>query len=162
MYQWVVFLHVVGAFGFVLAHGTSMFVSLKLRRERDLERVRALLDISGVSLIVMYALLLLMLVAGITAGFMGHWWGRGWIWAALALLVVMAIVMSWLGTEYYDRVRKAVGLPGIHSGRKNMPPELASAEELDKLLSSPHPFILTAVGAGGLLVILRLMMLKPF
>ena len=63
MYIWVVFLHVAGTLGFALAHGTSMFVALKLRKERDLERVKALLEVSSSSVIVMYVSLLLLLAA---------------------------------------------------------------------------------------------------
>ena len=33
-YPWVVFVHVLGAFTFVLAHGASATVVLRLRRER--------------------------------------------------------------------------------------------------------------------------------
>ena len=33
---WLVFAHVLGAFTFVLAHGVSIFVALRLRSERDL------------------------------------------------------------------------------------------------------------------------------
>ena len=47
MYQWLVLLHILGAFGFVLAHGASTFAALGLRKERDLDRVRALLDLSN-------------------------------------------------------------------------------------------------------------------
>ena len=71
MYQWVVFLHVLGVFGFLMSHGVSAAVSLKLRGERDLERVRALLQPSGLSLYASYPSLLLLLVTGIVAGFMG-------------------------------------------------------------------------------------------
>jgi hypothetical protein len=28
------------------------------------------------------------LVAGVIGGFMGAWWGEGWIWAAIGVLLV--------------------------------------------------------------------------
>ena len=44
MYGFVVLLHVLGAFGFVLAHGISMLVSFQLRTERDRARQAHLLE----------------------------------------------------------------------------------------------------------------------
>ena len=79
MYPWIVFLHVAGGFGFMLAHGASASVAFALRRERNLERLRALLDLSSGSFNVMYLSLLVLLAAGIVAGFMQKWWGQGWI-----------------------------------------------------------------------------------
>ena len=49
LYNWIVFLHVAGAFTFVLAHGASAGVALKLREERDVPRVQALLELSNVA-----------------------------------------------------------------------------------------------------------------
>lgn len=77
----------LAAFAFVLAHGTSAFVAFRIRSERDTCRIAALLDLSNASMGFMYAALLVLVVAGIAAGVMGHWFARGWIWAALALLV---------------------------------------------------------------------------
>ena len=121
MYTWVVFLHLVGVFGFLMAHGVSAAVALRLRKEREVERVRALLDLSSYSIIVMGISFILLLVtgiiAGIIAGFMGDFWGNIWIWASGGTIVVLAILMAWLGTEYYDRVRRALGLPRVHGSR---------------------------------------------
>jgi len=46
MYPWFVYLHILGIFGFLLAHGASAAAAFALRRERNLERVRVLLDLS--------------------------------------------------------------------------------------------------------------------
>jgi len=46
MYAWVVFLHVLGAFAFVMAHGVSANVVFRLRHETQRERIAALLDLS--------------------------------------------------------------------------------------------------------------------
>ena len=47
MYPWVVFLHVLSAFGFLLAHGASAAVMFKVRGEQDRARLHALLDLSN-------------------------------------------------------------------------------------------------------------------
>jgi len=163
VYQFWVFLHLVGVFGLLLSHGVSAGVSLSLRRERDADRVRALLDLSTWALSGFYVCLLVLLAGGITAGFLGHWWGDGWIWAGLGTLLAVMLAMYALATPYYRRVRQAVGLQSPAQKKKGEEPgPPASAEELDRLLRSSRPWTLLAVGVGGLLVILWLMVLKPF
>ena len=166
MYRWWVFLHILGAFGFLLAHGVSVAMALALRREREPQRVQALLGLSRVYIGVAYVSLLVLLTGGIVAGFLGQWWGAGWIWTALAILIALTIAMGLLGTSYYDRVRIAVGTEPVLGSRKKAwlqeRPSPASSEELDALLSSGRPFLLVWMGVIGLAVILWLMVLKPF
>jgi hypothetical protein len=170
MYQFWVFIHLVGVFGFLLSHGVSAAVALSLRRERDPEKVRALLDLSSFSLAGFYMSILVLLAGGITAGFLGHWWGQGWIWAALGVLLLMMFAMYGLASPYYRRVREAVGLPTSGRAARQPGAETASPSasqpigtlELDPLLRSPRPIAITAVGLVGLLVILWLMVYKPF
>ena len=50
MYEWWVLLHLVGVFVFLLSHGVSVGVLLRLRRERDPAKVAALLELSGTSI----------------------------------------------------------------------------------------------------------------
>ena len=69
MYQWLVFVHVIAAFAFVMSHGVSAAVALTLRFQRGPDRVSALLELSGKMLIVMYVSLLLVLATGVWAGF---------------------------------------------------------------------------------------------
>ena len=82
-YPWVVFIHVAAAFLFVMGHGASMWTSDQIRRERDPARIRALLELSGRSLGLVYGALLTLLIAGIAAGIMGGYFSKGWIWAAI-------------------------------------------------------------------------------
>ena len=111
MYDWLVFLHVLGTFGFLLAHGASAMVSFQLRRERNRERICALLDLSSSSYGLLYSSLGLLLLSGIITGFLGRWWRWIWIWAALGLLIAIVLLMYALGSSYYTQVRKAVGMP---------------------------------------------------
>jgi len=69
-YNWLVFLHIAGAFTFALAHGASAAVALKLRQERDVPRVQALLDLSNVATQGTYVGLVILLIGGITAAVM--------------------------------------------------------------------------------------------
>lgn len=161
MYQVVVFLHVLGAFAFVAAHGASMITAFQLRGERDRSRQAALLQASQIGIGVMYVGLLLLIVAGITAGFMGGHWGRGWIWASLGTLVVVMAVMYALATPFYGRMRAAAGVGGMgQSADRYKPP--ATEADLEALATSNRPWVLATVGGIGLVVIIWLMLSKPF
>lgn len=160
MYGMVVLLHVLGAFGFVLAHGASVFVAFRLRSERDRSRIAALLELSSGGINVMYIALLVMLLAGVVAGFMGDHWGRLWIWVALGTLVVVIAAMYLLATPYYGRMRVAAGasVPAQVAARLQPPP---TAAELDGLATSNRPYTLAAIGGIGLVIIVWLMLAKP-
>jgi len=162
MYPWLVFLHVIATFGFLLAHGASASVSFRLRSERNLDRLRALIELSAGSYGVMYASLGLLLLTGIIAAFMGNWWGRGWIWLSLGLLVAIMVAMTTLGSGYYGQVRKAAGLQFMEGTRPHPPLEPASPEVIDALLARGRPMLIAVIGFGGIAVIAWLMMFKPF
>jgi MFS family permease len=162
MHPWLVFLHVIGVFGFLLAHGVSAGAAFALRRERNPERVRALLELSLNSYRVMYLSLYGLLLTGIIAGFTGNWWGRGWIWVSLILLIAIVVAMMILGAPIYDEARKAAGLPYRIKGKPQPPVKPASAAELGAQVAKGNPMLLTVIGFGGIAVIAWLMMFKPF
>jgi NADH:ubiquinone oxidoreductase subunit 2 (subunit N) len=153
-YQWWVFLHVVGAFGFVMSHGVSVTVAFRMRKERDRAKIQELKALSGSAITGMYISLGLLLAFGIIAGFAGHWWHYWWIWAALAILIVLVAEMSAVSRPYYEKVIEATQMRDSGVPRK-------SDEELDQLLKSPLPMINAAIGFAGLLVIIWLMIFKP-
>lgn len=161
MYGLVVFLHVVGAFLFVAAHGSSMIAAFRLRTARDRERIAELLELSGSGIGLMYIGLLLLLAAGILAGFMGGHWGRLWIWAALGVLVVVTFVMYFVATPFYGRMRAAAGIGKFAEQADRYKPP-ATPDQLAELATSTRPFWLAAVGGIGLVVIVWLMLFKPF
>lgn len=163
MYRWWVFLHVVGGFGFFMAHGASAMAAIRLRQERDLDRVRALLDLSSASLGAMYVSLLLLLTGGIVAGFVGSWWGDGWIWTAIGVLLLLMGSMYGFASNYYNKVREAVGIQTYQQKKRGIEPgQPVAPEELAAILGTSRPLVLLAIGLVGLLVILWLMILKPF
>jgi len=164
MHPWIVFLHLLGVFGLLLAHGASASATFALRRERNLDRVRALLELSANSYGVMYTSLLVLLVSGIVGGFTypGGAWSQGWIWVALGLLIAIVVAMTVLGSRVYGGARKLVGLPFMEGMKTHPPIEPARAEEIDALLAKGNPLLLTIVGYGGIAVIAWLMMFKPF
>lgn len=162
LYRWLVFLHILGAFGFLLAHGGSASAAFRVRREQTLDGLRAILQLSNASFNVMYGSLLLLIVAGVVTGFVGHWWGFGWIWTALALLVLTAVGMYILATGYFNQLRRAAGLAWF-DGRRGRPAEPPAApEELARIKASGRPMLTAALGVLPIALILWLMVLKPF
>lgn len=162
MYPWIVYLHLLGLLGFVLAHGASAAAAFALSRERSLDRVQTLLLVSTSTYGVMYLSLLVLLVSGIIAGFMGKWWGWGWIWVSLGLLVAIIAAMGILGSPVYGRARKAAGLPYFEGGKQHPAEPVANSAELDAALARANPVLLAVIGYGGLALITWLMMFKPF
>ena len=162
LYPWIVFIHVAAAFLFVMGHGASMWTSDQIRRERDPARIRALLELSTRSLGLVYTALVTLLVAGIAAGIMGGHFSRGWIWAAIVVLIAIIVLMYALASRYYARVREAVGMRSYMMPKDAPEPTPVSAEELALLVDNRRPDVIGLVGIIGLLIILWLMMLKPF
>ena len=50
--RWLVFVHILAAITFFLAHGTSAAMAFQVRRESDFNRIRALLDLSWSTMII--------------------------------------------------------------------------------------------------------------
>ena len=129
-------LHIIGAFGFVAAHGASAAVAFRLRREREPDRIRALLELSRSTRSLMYWSLLVLLVAGIANGFfVVQYAERGWLWTALVVLAVLIAVAFPIAVAYYRRIRLAVDPEG----------PAATAEELAELLTSSRPLLIAWV-----------------
>jgi glucan phosphoethanolaminetransferase (alkaline phosphatase superfamily) len=154
-----VFLHIAGAFLFVLAHGVSAVVAFRLRAERDPVRMTALLELSSMSLGVMYVGLLTLLVAGIVAAINRNWFSQGWPWAAIVVLVVVAVAMYVLASRYYAGIREALGLASMNNKE---PGPARPADEIVRMLDTRRPEQIAVLGFVGLLIILWLMIFKPF
>jgi uncharacterized membrane protein len=159
---WIVFIHVVGAFLFAAGHGVSLAVAFRLRADRDPTRLGALLDLSGWSLGIAFAGLLVLLVSGIAAGLMSGAFARGWIWLSLALLIVVGGLMTPLGAKHFGAIRRALGQRTRDLKADDATPDPASPTELAALLDTRRPEALTVIGAAGFLAILWLMMFRPF
>jgi hypothetical protein len=162
LYPWIVIAHILGAFLFALAHGVNLFVAFKVRSEREPERIRALLELSGSSITATYAGLLILLVAGIAAAWSRGWFGFGWPWLSLGLVVGLSVVMFQRGSVYYNAVRHAVGLRSFQDKPDAPPPRPLPSDALATLLQTRRPEELAAVGGLGLGVLEWLMVAKPF
>jgi plastocyanin len=154
VHRWWVFLHIAGAFGFLLSHGVSAYASLRLPRERDPARVSHLLELSASSVGLMWNSIGVLMIGGIAAGFTGRFWGQGWIWAAIVLLAVVIVAMYAMGTTWAARLRTISA--AMTSGT-----EAVSQQQFQDILRSRRPYTIAAIGFVGLAAILWLMIFKP-
>jgi hypothetical protein len=157
----LIFLHVAFVMLFVLVHGASAVIAFRLRSERDPARVAALLDASrlAVNSWVMIVGMLGFLVTGIWLGFVGGYWGEAWLWTSIVVLAVVVIAMTPMGAGRLRRARVAYGL---ETGRDKEPPPPADLAQAEQELRGWNPVPITAVGGIGLLLVLWLMIVKPF
>ena len=159
----IVFVHVLGVFLFLLAHGVSAGVLLRLRSERNPQAVRTLVDLSAGSINVMGVGAALWLFSGVAAGFSGNYWtsGRLWIWASLVIAIAVVALMTPMGRLYLNRVRVAVGIDP--NGKSDQAPEAdLDPAALDAAIASGRPLLLAAIGVGSVAILTWLMMFKPF
>ena len=162
MYQWIVLLHIIGAFLFVIAHGASIWAVNAIRRESQPGRIAALTDLSSMSLSAAYVGLLLLLIGGIWAGIYQSWFSSGWIWAALGVFIVIAVAMYAIATPYFKRLRIALGQRTMGLAKDAPDPVAQSDAEIVAVAASAPAVLLDVVGFVGLVVILWLMVVKPF
>jgi plastocyanin/uncharacterized membrane protein len=137
-----------------MAHGVSAYVTLRLPKERDPARVSQLLELSASSVGFMWNSIGLLLIGGIAAGFTGQFWGQGWIWAAIVILVVVMAAMYAMGTTWAKRLRTISS--AMVGGT-----EAVSRSQFEEILRSKRPYTIAAIGFVGLLAILWLMIFKP-
>jgi len=142
MYQWLVFVHLASVMGLLLVHPVT--VAFHLKQERDDTRIRELLEVSEAASALRWAFFYLVVASGIVLGFMGGFWGTAWIWAALAIFVLIGVVMNVYGGRTIDRIA-----------------DTKNDAEMERLLTRFRPAILAVTGAGGLLIVLYLMLFKP-
>jgi uncharacterized membrane protein len=109
----------------------------------------------------MYVGIFVLLGAGIVAAFMAGLWGRGWIWTAIVILVLMFAFMYVRASSYFRDVRRAAGQQ-YETGKGDHAAEPPNASRLRELLASSRPIEIAGVGYAGLIAILWLMVMKPF
>ena len=153
-YNWWKFIHLIGVFGFLLAHGASVSALFRLRKERDRVKIRELIQFSGSTIRLFYVSLLVLVAGGVIAGLQGHWFSQQWIWEGIGVLVFVSVAMVIIARPYYRKIAEATEL------RPSGVPRV-SDEDLAARLQSSTPTVVAVLGFGGLLVILYLMIFKP-
>lgn len=160
--RWLIFVHVLAALTFFLAHGASAAMAFKIRKETDFTRIGAMLDLSWSTAIVMGISFLIMGLTGLILPFLIHIWNKGYIWASIVLMLVVFIYMAVFNETHYKQLRRLVGLPYM-KGNKELPAEPPSSpEEVAALLDKTGVTGLVVVGYIIPAIVLWLMIFKPF
>ena len=160
--RWLIFLHVLSALTFYMAHGTSVAMAFKIRKETDFIRIRAMLDLSWSTMILMGVSILIMGLTGIIMPFMIHIWNKVWIWASIVLMLFVFIYMAMFNETSYKQLRRLVGLPYMKSGKELPAEPPSSPEEVAALLKKTSVTGLIVVGYVIPAFVLWLMIFKPF
>ena len=158
MYNWLVFLHVLFAFLFMLVHGVHAAAILKFRGEPDPERSLTFFNIVPDIKYVRY-LTVALGVFGFAAAFMTEWWKQGWTWASLVVFLVISYVMYKYGAGHYGIISSAANR--LIEAKKTSTDLSAAQKEFDDARKAPHAMIVSVVGLVGLAIILWLMRFKP-
>ena len=149
------FLHVVSVVAFVAFHSVSMVVLFRIRKERNRARILELVSLSGETTLPMYISLGAIVLSGVFAAFTYSAWGRAWLWIAIVVLLLMVALMTAVAKPYFERVKTGCAM------RPSGVPRV-SDEELGEILGGRTPFTIAAIGIGGFVLILYLMIAKPF
>jgi hypothetical protein len=78
--------------------------------------------------------------------FAGHWWGKGWLWASLVVMMALLVSMGVIARAYY-MAREASDRPD---------------DVLIERLNRTRPLAAIWIGALGLVALIFLMVLKTF
>ena len=152
-YEWLLLLHLLGAFLFVSGAVVAAVLQLAaMRRERPGE-IAALLGAirAGVLLVAVGALLVL--VFGIwLAEHVGYGLGEGWVSLALGLFVLSAALGGVAGR--HDKATRKLAVRLAEDGDRPSP-------ELHRRLRNPVPLALNYGSAALVLAILVVMVWKP-
>jgi hypothetical protein len=160
MYQWLLYAHIGSVLLFVLAHGASAAMALRLKAEPSADGIKALVVLSTLSSQAMYPLLILVALTGIWLGVAGSWFGHAWMWTAIVVLLVTVGLMNAMGRQYHP-IRVAAGQGrGRDRGGDSAAP--ATPDEVRRLALSTSPWPITILGLLALGFILWLMLFKPF
>ncbi len=155
MYAWLVLVHLTGLVVFSVGHGVSAIMTFRIRGSRDRGLVLELLALSQRANQLAYLGLLLLLVGGIGAAAQAGLLARTWVVATAVVLVAVIVAMFALGAGFYYPLRRRLA-----EIRADGTPAL-SGDALAVALDNRRPDVLAAIGFGGLLLMIALMVLKP-
>jgi len=160
--RWLVFIHVLSVITFFLAHGTSAAMAFQLRKEKSIERIRAMLDLSSTTFMLLFVSYLIMGITGLVMVFLIKIWNQVWVWLSIALMVYVFMHMALRNEKTYYLLRKLVGLPYRHKNKEYPAEAPASEEEIIAHIRKISVHEMIAVGFVIPAFVLWMMVFKPF
>ena len=137
-------------------------MAFRVRNETDFTRIRAMLDLSLSSVSTMFIAFLVLGLTGLILPFLVGIWNKGYIWVSIALMLFSAGYMGWFNESHYKQLRRLVGLPYM-KGNKSLPAEPPSSpEEVAAHLRGSQVAPLVVTGYVIPVIVLWLMIFKPF
>jgi len=134
-------------------------MGFRLRGQKSPEAIRSLTELSRDAGGFTYVFLLLVLITGVAMGWQLNWWRFLWIWVAIVVLVLTIGLMNALARPYHT-IRAAAGVPG--GNRRSPAPPAAPLGPLLEAVARANPWPISIVGIVALLLLLWLMIVKPF
>jgi uncharacterized membrane protein len=131
-----------------------MAATMMLRRFREPQQVAGILQLSAATVTAFYVSTLVLLLGGIGAGVVGQWFDQGWIWVSIGLLVAVGVLMFPIARRHFRRVRMVLEL--METGTA------VSRDDFARVLGAGNPAMTAGTGFVGIMLILYLMVLKPF
>jgi hypothetical protein len=158
MYSWLLFVHIGSVLVFMLMHGVQVTVAWKIRWQPDPAQIAALFAPMPLTAWLRYAMLAVV-VTGLALVLVLNLWTSAWIWASLALLGGIWLLMYRWGAAYLNGIEPATEAALSAGG---------TASEADARIAFDQARLswlvpgMTIVGIGGVAAILWLMIFKPF
>jgi hypothetical protein len=165
LYNWMLWLHILLSVIFFFIHGVSLVTSVYLPREKNIERMKLLLEIPEITIIPMAICMLGLLITSVYMGSAAQWWGRGWWGTSFLLFLGMIYWMGSYSRQYYSPIRKALGMMYMTGfSTRNVPEEgkQVNMVEVEALIAKTNPRLLMILGLVVLGLLLFLMRFKPF
>ena len=163
LYFWFVWLHILATFVFFFAHGTALAVAFLLPKQKEMNSMKALLDVTGITIMPLGVSMLVILLTSLYMAGSGSWWRTGWWWLSFLIFFFMIFWMTWYGRKMYSPIRKALGMEYMTGFSKhNHAEEPIGMDEIQQLIAKTNPRLLMWVGLISTAVLLWLMRFKPF
>src|SRR5215207_3430492 len=144
--RWLIFLHILSALTFYMAHGVSATMAFKIRKETDFARIRAMLDLSESTLEITFVSFLVLGLTGLALPFFIDIWNKVWVWLSIILMVFVFVYMVMFNEISYKQLRRLVGLPYRTRGKELPAEPPSSPEEVAAILNKTNVTGLVVVG----------------
>lgn len=137
-------------------------MAFQIRKETDTERIKAMLDLSGTTIVFMFASFLVLGLSGLALPFLFQFWNTGWVWLSIVLMLVIFFYMAFMNERGNNQLRKLVGL-SYRAGNKEYPAEPPAGQE--EIQAHIRSISLTRLAIIGFIIpafVAWLMTFKPF